>query len=982
MFSWIAGSSGLGQKKSLGFTLWVVFFCFSICAALIFQKVLLPIISPESAGTGLLPNDATYFHAVATNLASDIREFGWDRWRIFPAQGASGNVAILALVYALFGNDPALIIPINAALHSLGGILIFKIVQEIANNQRVGLYAGIISATLFVAFPSALNWYGQNHKDVYVILGMLLILFSLIRALRRDVLPKTLAVGFFLFLIGAMLVGIARPYNFKPLLVLISGILLVVCLIQLYKSDFRANFSAILFLGYAAIVLMFGVQWAAQAEYAQNGGAYARWQPSGQLSSGQLSSDMAQVILPKSWAWENSSWLPQFVNDQLETVARTRAGLIEYGVAGNANSMMDVHKAPQNVTEVITYLPRALQLAVFAPFPNSWFADFSIFRLLSSLEMLVVYICLPGIILLLRYNRSPSVWVAICFSLFFLMIHGFTISNLGTLYRLRYAYLFVLLSLGVLGWMTWIYKSGRFDRWVNFVNAQIMNFPVEYIKSTPEKSASRKNTISSSFIVMALTMLTFLGFFARDIMMANTYGLGEELDYFFIALMIPMFLVTILAMPLGSAFVPFYLELKEKLSDTQIRHTVKGIASLVTISLLVVCLIVHIASPTIFHYFYGQELSDNVSLLNELSILALPLLLLSGIMILGNSVLNANGQTTFTSFAQLIVPVVAVLALIFFGDAFGVVAVLYGMVLGQILNLVMVQLKLKGYKTSVIPEIKVPEMKQGRSLLNQYWPLVGSAFFVSVATPIATLLAMSLNEGAVSAFNLGSKVVLFATGLLGAVVTTVLLPYFSNLMAKNHLIDARRELSFFLLLATFIAVPLSVVIYSGSGFIVDLMLSAGDFSDTAKDQVTRVMQFSVVQLPFFVCNALLLRFAISTKHVVSILVIAVLGLLANIAVSMVLMKYMGVAGIALGGSVSVLISTVLLALVLVRYWHINLLDLATMFLNWMLFITLLIALHFQSLPSVYVVVVAYFVLMAGYFRSLFDFSFLKLGPAS
>ncbi|MDP2247058.1 MAG: lipid II flippase MurJ, partial [Nitrosomonadales bacterium] len=297
-------------------------------------------------------------------------------------------------------------------------------------------------------------------------------------------------------------------------------------------------------------------------------------------------------------------------------------------------------------------------------------------------------------------------------------------------------------------------------------------------------------------------------------------------------------------------------------------------------------------------------------------------------------------------------------------------------------NLVIVQLKLRAYKTSVVPDIRLPKMVQFSALFNQYWPLVGSAVFISIGIPIATLLAMSLSDGAVSVFSLGSKVVLFVTGLLGAVITTVMLPYFSNLMAKKHLVDARRELSFFLLTATFIAVPLSVGIYLYSNLIVDLMLAGGDFSIESKEQVTRVMKYSIVQLPFFVCNALLLRFAISTKHVLSIFVVAVLGLTANVVISMLLMNHMGVAGIALGGSVAMLISTILLALVLVRFWHITLLDLIIILLNWMLFVTLLIGVHFNNLPSVYVVIVAYVVLMTGYLKSLVSFPSLSAGVKS
>ncbi|HQS44692.1 MAG TPA: hypothetical protein PLJ70_09765, partial [Methylotenera sp.] len=63
---------------------------------------------------------------------------------------------------------------------------------------------------------------------------------------------------------------------------------------------------------------------------------------------------------------------------------------------------------------------------------------------------------------------------------------------------------------------------------------------------------------------MGLTVLTFVGFFVRDVMMARTFGLGVALDSFFIALILPMFFVAVLCMPLGTAFVPVYLNLKER----------------------------------------------------------------------------------------------------------------------------------------------------------------------------------------------------------------------------------------------------------------------------------------------------------------------------------------------------------------------------------------------------------------------------------
>jgi putative peptidoglycan lipid II flippase len=232
------------------------------------------------------------------------------------------------------------------------------------------------------------------------------------------------------------------------------------------------------------------------------------------------------------------------------------------------------------------------------------------------------------------------------------------------------------------------------------------------------------------------------------------------------------------------------------------------------------------------------------------------------------------------------------------------------------------------------------------------------------------LLATSLPDGGVSAYNLGSKIVLFVTGLVDTAILAVMLPYFSMLVARNRRVSVKRELSFFLLLATFITVPISAGLFLWSEPIVRLIFEGGRFDGSATEQVTRVMQYSLVQLPFFVCNSLLLKFSMAIRNVITISAVAFVGLLFNIAAGIILMQHMGVGGIALGASLSILVSTILLLLILARNGYVTGLDAVIMFLNWMLFITLLMCFHFQSRPSIYVTILAYVVLMGGYAISL------------
>jgi hypothetical protein len=255
----MVGNKNRHRSMPLAFIIWVVFFCYAICAALIVQKVLLPLIPSLHAGGGLVSGDAIYFDSVAVKLAEQIRQYGWGSWQLFPATGASGNVAILGALYAVFGHDPTLIIPVNAAIHALGGVLIFLLARELSGKESIGTYAGVIAGSLFIIFPSALNWYGQVHKDGYAIAGSLLILLTWVKAFRESPDMRGWLMLFLAHLAGVVLVGIVRPYNLKLLLVVTLFMWLMVVGWAALHSQLRQEMKRLLFLSAAAITLLGGL---------------------------------------------------------------------------------------------------------------------------------------------------------------------------------------------------------------------------------------------------------------------------------------------------------------------------------------------------------------------------------------------------------------------------------------------------------------------------------------------------------------------------------------------------------------------------------------------------------------------------------------------------------------------------------------------------------------------------------------------------
>ncbi|MDX5362662.1 MAG: hypothetical protein LPJ91_00695 [Pseudazoarcus pumilus] len=91
-----------------------------------------------------------------------------------------------------------------------GGLLIVLIGIKLLPTQG-GLRASLAAGFLFLVFPSALIWFGQNHKDTFAIAGFLLALFAFIRAVEGVGAHSFLANGLY-FAIGLALVASMRPH--------------------------------------------------------------------------------------------------------------------------------------------------------------------------------------------------------------------------------------------------------------------------------------------------------------------------------------------------------------------------------------------------------------------------------------------------------------------------------------------------------------------------------------------------------------------------------------------------------------------------------------------------------------------------------------------------------------------------------------------------------------------------------------------------
>lgn len=925
--------------------LWVIYFCFATLIALFFQKLLLPMVPSLHAGHGLLTNDAIFFHTVAVDLANQIREDGWSNWSLWPSQGSGANVAILSILYVFFESDPSLLIPINAVLHASSGVLIYLIAKAICPG-RVGDYAGIVTSVLFIVFPSSLNWYAQIHKDGYAILGYLLVTYSWVSWVSTEDWKNR----FFHFLtgnlIGGLLIMSVRTYAVDVLLFAITFLFFIVILnAVIYKQRLS------IILGAAVAVLCVGIL----AVKIHSSDVDNR--NIDNIADNYIfadSSGLEKCQIAESWKWQPTTLVPTKIDYYAKTISAVR--LASICGAYDSNSIQDRDIVPNNIASLITYLPRAFQITLFGPFPDTWLQDVSMTRIVGSVEIFIWYLLMPGIILLIGQRNTLSVWLVLSFGCVFLLTYGYVTSNLGTLHRVRYPFIMMFMLLGLLGWFGLLSKHFRLKIFSKKMRLSDLTYMDIF-------DSERMKTIHAGISVVGFTALSFVLLFYRDVLMSQKFGVGSELDAFFLAMLLPMFIVNVFSIPLGSAIIPVYHKLLQK-SDDNANSIVSMVLFFSLASLILMGSALLVFADVIYPIIVSKLEATTIMRTLDLLKYSVIILVLSIVIVISNAVLNARQVYSWPAIFQMSVPVCAILSLFIFGQDSGVSSVAIGMLIGQIINLILVLCLL--YRVGFLPKIRLGcriSNESYREFFTLYMSLAIAALFMNAAMVIDNVMASSLSAGSIGIYSLGSKVNIFVTGIISAGITSVILPRFSTLFSQGDIEACRRDLAFFVYLGTALAIPVGLVLFSYSDNMVRMVFSGEMMTIEGAKEVGNVAIFGIIQLPFFVSHALLIRFSNANQKGKLIVIAATLGLILNIVLNAILIQYIGVSGLALATTLSILLTSFILLTMFMRLGHFEAFDILQITLLWGLYLTAILCIYYQSYAGVAVSAIAMSILI-------------------
>ena len=378
----------------------------------------------DENGLGKFASDSLLYQEDVISLTDKLRNDGVIPW--FQAV-APLHVKFYSLSHFLFSPLTAPNILTIEPLNLVYYLAILAIVNQLALTlfNRV---TGVLAMTVLALWPSFLLHTTQLLRDPLLIVAILVLVLVIADWLNKDSVLRgsllaTLAAAF-----ACATVWMVRLAMWDVVrLILLMGVVLLVIRSVRDRRFFPGPVISVVVL--SAVILLI-----------------PHW---GALKSQQRREADAGRTLIADQAAELSLW---------KRIGRRRQAFADlkkddsYASASNIDNEVTLN----TMSDLVRYLPRAAAIGFFAPFPNMWFAEGSQVgragRLVSGLETLITYVIeLLALVGLWQMRKSLAVWLLAFTVILGLTGLGFTVLNIGSLYRFRYPFLALMIVLAAGG---------------------------------------------------------------------------------------------------------------------------------------------------------------------------------------------------------------------------------------------------------------------------------------------------------------------------------------------------------------------------------------------------------------------------------------------------------------------------------------------------------------------------------------------------
>ena len=401
-----------------------------------------------------------------------------------------------------------------------------------------------------------------------------------------------------------------------------------------------------------------------------------------------------------------------------------------------------------------------------------------------------------------------------------------------------------------------------------------------------------RRTLQVSLLAAFVKLITFF----KDIYVVNNFAFGKELDAFFIALVIPQFILSVFTSSINSIVIPNYTR-EEKINQTGLgsfTYTTMLISISISFILSIFCIFNYSTINSLFSYSSNKLQFEEITKVHFYYLV--PSVLLSTISSSIGALLNSKNKYLATSLTPLYPILFTIIGLYFFKENMGIYALSIGFTIGYAFELFTMIFVFRLEKFPFTLKFKLT--KSIKTLLTQALHKISASLFSAFIPIVNQIFAVRQSEGSVSIIAYAQKVPLFINMILTMSLGVTFLPYFTkkvSLALKYGRNEYIRLLT--LLFITSAAICITPILFSET--IVKLLFSRGKINIDNLILVNNLQKIYFIQIPFYLIAIVSVRLLTALNKNSKSLYASIASMILIFSLNYILENPMGIYGIAM-----------------------------------------------------------------------------------
>ncbi|TFG92492.1 MAG: murein biosynthesis integral membrane protein MurJ, partial [Candidatus Atribacteria bacterium] len=246
---------------------------------------------------------------------------------------------------------------------------------------------------------------------------------------------------------------------------------------------------------------------------------------------------------------------------------------------------------------------------------------------------------------------------------------------------------------------------------------------------------------------------------------------------------------------------------------------------------------------------------------------------------------------------------------------YGVYSIAWGIILGGI-GQALVQIPIltrQKLKYNFTVDFSDPGVKK---LLKLLIPAMIGLAITEINVVVDRTIASTLIDGSISALYYSNRLVQFPLGVFGIAISIAIFPTLAKHIAENNIPEFKKSLLFGLRMLLFTTIPSAVGLIVLKDSMIRLIYEHGTFNRVATNMTASALLYYSIGLFAYACVRLITMSFYALKDAKTPVKIGIYIVFINIALDLILVRYLAHSGLALATSVAAILNLIILIKVL------------------------------------------------------------------